>query len=126
MVSYTRISNIPSIGVLCNNQGKLGISGCGGQEWDSFSLVFENSILLIRVQGYRGLAVSIFEVLCFLTLLVYTAPQILVFCAVYLFNGIKLKYILPILYNVKKQECHKTAPEGYCLTLMAKTPVTLF
>ena len=26
-----------------------------GEEWGSISLVFENSILLIRVQGYRGL-----------------------------------------------------------------------
>ena len=43
---------------------------------------FENSILLIRVQGYRGMEVSIFEVLFFLTLLVYTAPHIMVFCAV--------------------------------------------
>ena len=51
---------------------------CGGQEWDSFSLVFKNSILLIRVQGYRGMEVSIFEVLFFLTLLVYTAPHIMV------------------------------------------------
>ena len=31
---------------------------CGrgeGGEWDSVSLAYENSILLIRVQGYRGL-----------------------------------------------------------------------
>ena len=55
---------------------------CGGQEWDSFFLVFKNSILLIRVQGYRGMEVSIFEVLFFLTLLVYTAPHIMVFGAV--------------------------------------------
>ena len=27
----------------------------GGEKWGSISLVFENSILLIRVQGYRGL-----------------------------------------------------------------------
>ena len=26
-----------------------------GEEWGSISLVFENSILIIRVQGYRGL-----------------------------------------------------------------------
>ena len=26
-----------------------------GEQWGSISLVFENSILLIRVQGYRGL-----------------------------------------------------------------------
>ena len=26
-----------------------------GEEWGSISLLFENSILLIRVQGYRGL-----------------------------------------------------------------------
>ena len=26
-----------------------------GAEWRSISLVFENSILLIRVHGYRGL-----------------------------------------------------------------------
>ena len=26
-----------------------------GEEWGSISLVFENNILLIRVQGYRGL-----------------------------------------------------------------------
>ena len=26
-----------------------------GEEWGSISLGFENSILLIRVQGYRGL-----------------------------------------------------------------------
>ena len=25
-----------------------------GKQWGSISLVFENSILLIRVQGYRG------------------------------------------------------------------------
>ena len=41
-----------------------------------------NSILLIRVQGYRGMEVSIFKVLFFLTLLVYTAPHIMVFGAV--------------------------------------------
>ena len=34
------------------------------------------------VQGYRGMEVSIFEVLFFLTLLVYTAPHIMVFGAV--------------------------------------------
>ena len=28
--------------------------GGGGGEWGSVSLVYENSILLIRVQGYRG------------------------------------------------------------------------
>ena len=50
MVSYTRISDCPSIGVLCNSQG-----GRGRAVGNSFSLVFENSILLIRVQGYRGL-----------------------------------------------------------------------
>ena len=27
----------------------------GGDEWGSVSLVYENRILLIRVQGYRGL-----------------------------------------------------------------------
>ena len=37
---------------------------------------------VIRVQGYRGMEVSIFEVLFFLTLLVYTAPHIMVFDAV--------------------------------------------
>ena len=44
--------------------------------------IFTNSILLIKVQGYRGMEVSIFEVLFFLTLLVYTAPHIMVFGAV--------------------------------------------
>ena len=40
--------------MLCNSQGGRG-HGCGGEEWGSISLVFENSILLIRVQGHRGL-----------------------------------------------------------------------
>ena len=56
--------------------------GGRGGGWHSISLLFENSILLIKVQGYRGMEVSIFEVLFFLTLLVYTAPHIMVFGAV--------------------------------------------
>ena len=59
-----------------------GGRGEGGGVWHSISLLFENSILLIKVQGYRGMEVSIFEVLFFLTLLVYTAPHIMVFGAV--------------------------------------------
>ena len=36
-------------------RGEGGVGGEGGGEWGSVSLVYENSILLIRVQGYRGL-----------------------------------------------------------------------
>ena len=45
-------------------EGGSGRGGAGGGEWEeggeggewrSISLVFENSLLLIRVQGYRGL-----------------------------------------------------------------------
>ena len=35
--------------------GGGGGGGGNGAEWHSIFLVFENSILLIRVQGYRGL-----------------------------------------------------------------------
>ena len=59
-----------------------GGGGEGGGGRHSISLLFENSILLIKVQGYRGMEVSIFEVLFFLTLLVYTVPHIMVFGAV--------------------------------------------
>ena len=59
-----------------------GGGGGEGGGWHSISLLFENSILLIKEQGYRGMEVSIFEVLFFLTLLVYTAPHIMVFGAV--------------------------------------------
>ena len=74
----------------------------GGNGGNGAVLVFENSILLIRVQRYRGLTEKwktvitvhtlrygvlkiseFFRGFFFFTLLVYTAPQIMVFCAMY-------------------------------------------
>ena len=87
-VSYVTSCYVTSCSVCPGSSVALGGGGRGGGEggkgggWHSISLLFENSILLIKVQGYRGMEVSIFEVLFFLTLLVYTAPHIMVFGAV--------------------------------------------
>ena len=85
-VSYVTSCYVTSCSVCLGSSVALGGGGGGegGGGWHSISLLFENSILLIKVQGYRGMEVSIFEVLFFLTLLVYTAPHIMVFGAVYI------------------------------------------
>ena len=61
-----------------------GWGGVGGGE-DSFSLVFENSIVLIKctltIQCFKDKLVYV-EVLYFLTPLVYTVQHIMVFGAV--------------------------------------------
>ena len=64
--------------------GGGGWGGVGGGE-DSFSLVFENSIVLIKCTLYDTVfqrQVSICLVLYFLTPLVYTVQHIMVFGAV--------------------------------------------
>ena len=84
-VSYVTSCYVTSCSVCPGSSVALGVGGRGGRVGGgrhSISLLFENSILLIKVQGYRGMEMSIFEVLFFLTLLVYTVPHIMVFGAV--------------------------------------------
>ena len=83
-----------------------GGGGGEGGGWHSISLLFENSILLIKVQGYRGMEVSILEVLFFL--LVYTAQHIMVFGAVcYHRNSTLLQKMCEIPLYYKKCACKK-------------------
>ena len=53
MVSYTSVWTAPVYG--CYVTAREVAVMAVGEEWGSASLVFENSILLLRVQGYRGL-----------------------------------------------------------------------